>query len=253
MLRYILIVSLAVTGCLAFGNDLAEQNRDRIIALQRMVMDQNERLDGLTSLMEGINASLAELKRAQMQERDPAEENTTRRLLQDLGKMIDEINRNYVSKNELNAALGSGHTPPPDVKKEREQPSVREKEEALASESASALYSEGVRHFVKKRYDEAQKRFLLTAEKGYKPAASNYYLGEIAYYTRRYDDAIFHYKKSAGLYDRAGYMDVLLLHTAIALDKTGKKKQAKLFYENVIETYPGKRAASIAKKRLQRM
>ena len=44
-------------------------------------------------------------------------------------------------------------------------------------------YSEGVRLFQKKRYDEAKKRFVLTDTRGYKPAASNYYLGEIAYYT----------------------------------------------------------------------
>jgi len=124
---------------------------------------------------------------------------------------------------------------------------------ALSAKAPSKLYSEGVRLFVKQAYDEAAKRFTLTAQKGYKPAASNYYLGEIAYYTKKYDDAIFYYKKSAGLYDKAGYMDVLLLHTAISLERTGNKKQAKLFYENVVESYPGKKAAAIAKRRLKKL
>jgi len=66
-------------------------------------------------------------------------------------------------------------------------------------------------------------------------AASNYYLGEIAYYTKNYQDAYFYFKKSAGLYDKASYIDTLLLHTAISLEKTGDKAQAKIFYQTVID------------------
>ncbi|MCB4777617.1 MAG: hypothetical protein LGB72_05305, partial [Sulfurovum sp.] len=65
--------------------------------------------------------------------------------------------------------------------------------------------------------------------------------------------AIFYYKKSASLHDKAGYMDVLLLHTAISLDKTGEKEQARIFYENVIENYPGRKSTTIAKKRLMKI
>jgi len=48
-------------------------------------------------------------------------------------------------------------------------------------------------------------------------------------------------------------MDVLLLHTAVSLEKTGKKQQAKAFYENVVENYPGRKAASIAKGKLRKL
>jgi TolA-binding protein len=247
-----MLCSLIVTGSFAFGNGLAEQNRNRIISLQRMVMEQNERLDGLASLMEGLSASVAELKMAKQQQGSTADNNETLKLIRDLGTMIDEINRKYVSREELRQILASeGKT----VSKERKKGSGRERGEdnKLETETPSKLYSEGVRFFVKKRYDEAAKRFLLTAKKGYKPAASNYYLGEIAYYTKQYEDAVFYYKKSAGIYDQAAYMDVLLLHTAISLDKKGEKEQAKIFYDNVIENYPKKRSASIAKERRKRL
>ena len=123
----------------------------------------------------------------------------------------------------------------------------------LAGKSNATLYSEGVRQFVKKRYSEAKKRFTITDTKGHKPAASNYYLGEIAYYTKQYEDAIFYFKKSAGLYDKASYIDTLLLHTAISLDKTGEKGQARIFYENIIENYSGKKTAQIAKDRVKKL
>lgn len=78
-------------------------------------------------------------------------------------------------------------------------------------------------------------------------------MGEIAYYTKQYEDAIFYFKKSAGLYDKASYIDTLLLHTAVSLDKTGEKTQARVFYENIIENYPTKKTAKIAKDRLKNL
>ncbi len=231
---------------LSARSDLAMQNRHTLMRLQQVVMEQNERIDGLTSLIEGLNAQIAQLKEAQKHTSASTENNETVKLLKELGAMIDKINATYVSKAELKQILGSKMPA-----SGKESVTASAKQPSLSQTAPSKLYSEGVRLFVKKRYDEAQKRFAITAKKGYKPAASNYYLGEIAYYTKHYDDALFYYKKSASLYDQASYMDVLLLHTAIALEKTGQKEQAKVFFQNVIETYPDSKAAAIAKKRIK--
>jgi len=251
--RVALLVSFVAVQGFSFtiGEDkLAKENRQKIAALQRMIAEQNERIDGLTSLLEGLNASVAQLKREQKRAFSHAgsDEEMTK-LVKELGAMIDKINREYVSRSELRSMLKSGTgtaKPSKEVSAHKEA-----KGGSLDSTAPSKLYSEGVRLFVKKRYDEAKKRFLLTAKRGYKPAASNYYLGEIAYYTKVYDDALFYYKKSAGLYDGASYMPVLLLHTGVSLERLGKKEQAKIFYENVTENYPGTKAASIANKRLR--
>jgi len=163
--------------------------------------------------------------------------------------MIDKINSEYVSKTELQQALANRGAYISATNK-----SIKDKKsEPVKSKSTKELYSEGVRLFVKRRYDEAKKRFAITDTKGYKPAASNYYLGEIAYYTKKYEDAIFYFKKSAGLHDKASYIDTLLLHTAIALDKNGEKVQARAFYENIIANYAGKKTATIAKEKLKKL
>lgn len=216
-------------------------------SLQQKIMEQEERLDGLTSIIEGLSASLNTL---QTQNIEKENHNTEEKdlLLKKLVKMIDEINSQYVSKDELKdflIKLDNKNS----VQKPKSKKSLKVKEE----KSPAELYSQGVRHFVKQRYNEARKRFTLTESKHYKPAASNYYLGEIAYYTKQYEDAIFHYKKSAQLHDKASYMDTLLLHTAISLDKTGKKEQARVFYDNIIETYPEKKTAKIAQRRVERL
>lgn len=220
-----------------------------LTSLKRQIQRQNERIDGLTTLVEGLSAQLLQLQ--QQKSVAPAAngaDNTE--LLQKLGEMIDRINRNYVSKEELEQILAGMGTPQKKSVKTQEK-KVEKKEESLKGKGNASLYKEGVRLFGKKRYSEAKKRFMVTDEKGYKPAASNYYLGEIAYYSKQYEDAIFYYKKSAGLYDKASYIDVLLLHAGISLEKTGKKDQAKLFYQNIVDNYSGKKSAQIAKKKLK--
>ena len=221
------------------------QNRKTITLLKRKIAAQEERIDGLVSIIEGLNISMSELKISSSASTGNNQNNNTV-LLKELGAMIDKINDNYVSKEALQKALKQKY------KSSAKSTKIKKTtKDATGAKSTSKLYSEGVRLFVKKRYSESKKRFIITDKKGYKPAASNYYLGEIAYYTKSYSDAIFYFKKSAGLYDQASYIDVLLLHTAISLDKTGDKKQAKVFYQNIIDNYQGRNSAKIAKNRLK--
>jgi TolA-binding protein len=228
------------------AKDVIIQNRKSITSLKRQLAEQGERIDGLISIIEGLNASIAELKNPVSSTLNSGNDNTA--LLKELGVMIDKINDNYVTKEELQKALNGRSK-----SSSKKSKSKNLKSDSVDGKSTSKLYSEGVRLFVKKRYSEAKKRFTITATKGYKPAASNYYLGEIAYYTKKYEDAIFYFKKSVGLYDQASYIDVLLLHTAISLDNTGDKSQARTFYKNIIDNYAGKNSAKIAKKRLKKL
>ncbi len=227
------------------------ENRKAITALKRRVSELEERLSGMTSVIEGLNVTIAELKTdaANASSLRPADSSENTKLLKELAEMIDKINASYVSKEELQSALQGKKI---EVAKKS---SVKKNQisDSLDGKPTSKIYSEGVRLFVKQRYDEAAKRFAITDKKGYKPAASNYYLGETAYYTKQYEDAIFYYKKSAGLYDQASYMDVLLLHTAISLEKTGDKAQAKTFYKNIIDNYPDKKSTQIAKNKLKKL
>lgn len=229
------------------------QNRKTITALQRRVGELEERLNGVTSLMEGLNATISEMNmaRSMAPNSKTANQPDNTQLLKELGLMIDKINDDYVSKDDLKQALAGGKVT--GSRKSTKKSTSTASSDSFTDKPTSKIYSEGVRLFVKQRYDEAEKRFVITDKKGYKPAASNYYLGEIAYYTKKYEDAIFFYKKSASLYDQASYIDVLLLHTAISLEKTGDKSQAKTFYQNIIDTYADKKSAKIAKEKLKKL
>ena len=248
---FLLVGSVCASGSPLFGpskNELAmeqqlEQNRNTINFLKQRVKELSERVDGLTTVIEGLNATVGEL---QMMQRSQPAQNSNSSDLSLLEAKISKLESECVKKGESRRPSGStsGRGTPKKGKRDAT---------LLEGKSKSVLYSEGVRLFQKHQYDEAKKRFALTAGNHYKPAASNYYLGEIAYYTKNYHDAIFYFKKSAGIYDQAGYMDTLLLHTAISLEKTGDKAQAKNFYQTVIDGYRGKKSAKIAKKNIQKL
>lgn len=225
------------------------KNRDQISELIRRINALNERVYGLTTVVEGQNTTINELRRTQSASASNVGE------LNVLEMKIDRVRRECVTHQELDGLLTAqkSSTKKSTISKKKGKSTKQNRDASLSGKSNSALYSEGVRFFQKKRYSDARKRFTITQSKNYKPAASSYYLGEIAYYTKKYSDAIFYFKKSAGLYDKASYIDTLLLHTAISLEKTGDKSQAKVFYQTIIDGYPGKKSAKIARKKLKKL
>ena len=140
------------------AKDVIIQNRKTITSLKRQLAEQKERIDGLTSIIEGLNVSIAELKM------NPASStvnsgNDNTALLKELGVMIDKINDNYVTKEELQQVRNGKSLSSPKEKNRK-----KSKRESMDGKSASKLYSEGVRLFVKKRYSEAKKRFTITEQ-----------------------------------------------------------------------------------------
>ena len=226
----------------------AKQNRNAILSLKEEVAQLKQEIEGLKSIVEGLGISLnqAQQKEANSGTRSDA------KLLQDLSAMIDRINSNYVSKEALEKALrgakvskrntSSKKTPP---KKHPPKPDNK-----LEKADSSALYSRGVRLVKKKKYSMAKQRFDILKARGYKKASTNFYLGEIAYRTKKYADAITYYKVSAGANENANYMDTLLLHTGISLEKRGDKSQAKRFFQAIVDGYPDTGSAKVAKKHL---
>ena len=251
-----ILVFISVSGTLQAGSPLfgpskselemkneIAQNRVTIDYLKRRINELNIRLDGLTTVIEGLNATIGELKSSQALQSSSTQDKTDMALLK---ARITKLESDCARKSDLKRVSSRKATGKSSSGGTRNNSSI-------SSKSNSSIYSEAVRLFQKKKYSEAKKRFEITRDKGYKPAASNYYLGEIAYYTKNYNDAIFYFKKSASLYDKAGYIDTLLLHTAISLDKTGDKDQARVFYQTVIDDYPGKKSAKIAQKKIKKL
>lgn len=170
----------------------------------------------------------------------------------EISKLIDEINKSYVRKDEFNALVNDVNKFKDLLGKElktapkSKQPETKETKELSTAEmdkKAKELYD-------KKLYKESGVIYKELIDKNYKPAYSHYMVGEIEYYKNNHAEAIAYFKKSATLQDKATYMPTLLLHTAMSMEKTGDKKSARMFYDAVVSQYPQSSQSDIAKKKL---
>jgi len=283
-------------------------NDQSVEALKYKLAQQKERVDGLTRIVEGMARTINELRENRSGGR--GSRYSDEELIRRLGKMVDNINENYVSKAELKRAIDTlkdeysteievddrpkqgrpkkhevleerdveEHNEVPreriyttkaeDVEVEEEKvvtprvfddehdtkkPVVLDDEKLQAGGSHAFQYATAVRLYNKKQYNQAKTLFKKLEKAGFKEAPTNYYLGEVAYFTKRYDDAIYYFKKSAKLYPKASYMHTLLLHAAISLEKIGQKREAVKFYQKIVNEYSNNSSVSIARIRLEKL
>ena len=170
----------------------------------------------------------------------------------ELSIIIDTINSSYVSKeehnnlvNELNELKALVVSQLKAMDSATQNP-FEDKTNAQVAKEAKVLYDA-------KKYTKASTYYEYLIQKSYKPARSNYMIAESYYYKEQYKKALAHYKESASLYSKADYMPTLMLHTAIAMDKTGDKTNAKKFYNAVIKKFPNSNSAKVAKKRVAKL
>ena len=237
------------------------------LLLSEKIENLKEELEGLKSVTEGINRNLnsiklkvdnidknkiASLKENLSQIRDDLNRtisiqnenyNQIKNVLKELTSLIDNINNSYISKDEFNK----------EIKNLYSYINGKLKKGSLASKSGRYLYTKAKEYYRKKDYTKSKEYFLWSIKKHYRPATSSFYIGEICYYKKDYSCAIKYYKKSASLYSKSSFMPTLMLHSAISLEKLNQKREAKLFYENLIKRFPKSKAAKIAKANLKKL
>ena len=232
-----------------------------------------ERVDGLQTIIESINTSTHnnKLKIKSLEDENSRKSEYDKRIIEsiqvntkdiekinlqiiEISKLLDAINLSYVKKDEFNSLVNDMNKLKSLMLKDSSSKDSTNKSKTIKSKDselpnadvekkAKALYD-------KKSYVESVELYKELAEKNYKPALSNYMIGEIEYYRKNYADAIAYFKKSATLHSKAGYMPVLMLHTAASMEKTGDVKNAKVFYDAVVTQYPESEHAKSAKSKL---
>jgi len=229
-----------------------------------------ERLDGLQSIIESLSrkAHNNKINLQKLQEQnslksqnsdeyekrlsDVVQNNTdsiekTKLIVTEMSTLVDQINKDYVTKAEFNSLVR-------DVNKFKELMAKELKHgtpsTATSKKSSADLYNEAKKLFDKKYYTKAIENYELLIKRNYKPAYAHYMIGEMNYRRKNYANALSYFKKSTALYSKASYMPTLMLHSAISMDKTGDRKHAKAFYKAIVSKYPQSKEAKEAKKHL---
>ncbi len=163
-------------------------------------------------------------------------------------KLLNKVNKNYVSRAEFNKLLNMLDKRL--VKSHTTSKKTTSKNSFDKNKSKKQLMKEVRILFKKDYFTKALPILEYLLDNSYRPAECNYYIGEIKYYRKKYKDALYYFKTSMMLYDKASYLPKLLLHSAISFDKTGDSENAENFYTTLIEIYPGTPEAKEASKKI---
>ena len=254
---------------------------DSIFRLEDRVKQLETSLEGLMSIYEGVSSNLKELndKISSIDDSsrnsddldiikgDISKNSNNIQLLKDnidsYVKQIQELISNEIKSNKkyiidsnttvlntdsstINAIVDNNST----ISNKNENKSILDnniifdknitRRSEIFKEARSLTYS--------KKFDDAIARYKWLIEINYNKAESNYMLGNIAYEQNRYKDAVYYYKESAILDDKAKYMPRLLLNSANSFRVLKDKNNAQNFYNALINLFPDSIEAKEAKK-----
>jgi len=122
--------------------------------------------------------------------------------------------------------------------------------------SADMLYSNGLRDITSGKYDLARQEFLdYLKYYGTTDLACNaqFYLGEIAYHQKQYQDAVAEYDKVLTLYPKGFKLEPARLKKGMALIELGQKTAGIRELREVIRRYPGTEEERAARARLKEL
>lgn len=222
-------------------NEKSEKNRREL----KVITDQFDTDDSLERLQEVVKENQA------IGKSNEVNIIKLRAVLDEFSTLLDTMNSDYVSKKEYNALVNDVNEFKSLIGKELRSGTTTAKAAKPAKINSKDLEAQAKANYERQRYTAAITQYQTLIGRGYKPARANYMLGEMWYYRKNYGKAISYFKESAKLYDKASYMPTLLLHSAIAMKSTGDTKNADLFFKAIIAKYPSTKAAKIAAEKLK--
>ncbi|PCM56363.1 hypothetical protein CP502_09160, partial [Campylobacter sp. BCW_8712] len=237
-----------------FKEKLDNLNNENIQTNAR-INEINERIEGLQSTLEGINSQYAKSnsRLSQVEENNQNIENNftseiqklkayveesrkiqeannkqVKKVLAELSSLVDAINANYVSKNELNDANLSVKATTPSVvvsttdsnstiennnAQNTQDDKVKQIDESWKKKKNNEILELAIKDVDKNAFEDSKAKLNFLITKQYKPARANFWLGEIEYKQKNYNNAIVYYKKSSSLSTKGDYFPKLLYHT----------------------------------------
>lgn len=206
---------------------------DQLVKSQQEIDSQNKKnLENLKEALSKITSEVNKINKSYLSEKD-FKKNMDQFVTKDEFEALKKsLNINTSSKNKSSSSEKS------DINKK------------LSADDKANMLNEAIELFKKDYFTKAIPMFEDLISQNYKPAESNFYLGQIWYYRKKYELAISYYKKSAMLYDKAEWMPTLLFHSAVSFEKLGDFKNSANFYETLITNYPDSTEAKKADKNL---
>jgi tol-pal system protein YbgF len=236
---------------------LVEQSGDTVgklngtmSALQKSVQDvqanSGARLDTMSTQVQGLSDNLEEIK---------SRLGKLNQQLVDLQNTVQSVDAKISGgggSTPSSGAGGSGGGMPP----AGSQPPAGGASGAGSAPSADMLYSNGLRDITSGKYDLARQEFLdYLKYYGETDLASNaqFYLGEIAYSQKNYDQAVAEFDKVLSNYPKSFKLAPAHLKKGMALIELGQKTAGVRELRDVVKRFPGTEEERRARAKLKEL
>jgi tol-pal system protein YbgF len=236
---------------------LVEQSGDTVgklngtmSALQKSVQDvqanSGARLDTMSTQVQGLSDNLEEIK---------SRLGKLNQQLVDLQNTVQSVDAKISGgggSTPSSGAGGSGGGMPP----AGSQPPAGGASGAGSAPSADMLYSNGLRDITSGKYDLARQEFLdYLKYYGETDLASNaqFYLGEIAYSQKNYDQAVAEFDKVLSNYPKSFKLAPAHLKKGMALIELGQKTAGVRELRDVVKRFPGTEEERSARAKLKEL
>ncbi|TKX30821.1 tetratricopeptide repeat protein [Campylobacter estrildidarum] len=217
-------------------------------------------------LESNLTAEIQNLKKYVEESRKIQEANNKqfKKILTELSSLVDSINASYVSKDDLKDLNLSNSISNPRIKSDNEisekennstnntqveHKEIKNIDDSWKKKKGDEILNLAIKDLQKNSYEDSKTKLNYLIKKQYKPARANFWLGEIEYKQKNYNNAIVFYKKSSAIGSKGDYFPKLLYHTAISLDKVGNTKTANGFYKALKKNYPNSPEAKASPNR----
>src|SRR5215469_3415170 len=211
-------------------------------SVQDMQANSGTRLDTMSTQVQGLSDNLEEIKSR-------------------LGKLNQQLVDVQNAVQNLDAKVSSGGAAPPATSTGMATPTgsalpTAGSSGSMPAPSADTLYSNGLRDIQSGKYDLARSEFQ-DYLKYYSSTdlASNaqFYIGEIAYKQKNYQQAITEYDKVLNNYPKSFKLAPALLHRGMALVELGQKSSGIRDLREVVRRFPGSEEDRYARAKLKEL
>ncbi len=212
-------------------------------SVQDVQANSGARLDTMSTQVQGLSDNLEEIK---------SRLGKLNQQLVDLQSAVQSIDAKVSGAAPAGAAPGTNPRPANDG---NSAPPTASNASSPAP-SADMLYSNGLRDITSGKYDLARQEFL-DYLKYYSETdlASNaqFYLGEIAYHQKQYQDAVAEYDKVLTAYPKSFKLAPARLKKGMALIDLGQKTAGVRELREVVRRYPGTEEERSARAKLKEL
>ena len=219
-------------------------------SVQDVQANSGARLDTMSTQVQGLSDNLEEIK---------SRLGKLNQQLVDLQSAVQSIDAKMSGSAPANAVPSTGSTnprPANDVSPNNSAPPIASNTAPGAAPSADMLYSNGLRDITSGKYDLARQEFQ-DYLKFYSDTdlASNaqFYLGEIAYTQKQYQDAVSEYDKVLTQYPKSFKLAPARLKKGMALIELGQKTPGVRELREVVRRYPGTEEERRARAKLKEL